>query len=198
MDGSGPIESVDPRHTVTRLLGALGEGDISARDRLLALIYQELKKLAVTHIANEKPGCGLQATTLVHKVYLRLFAAGDGHFANRRHFFGAAAKAMRRILVEDARKRGAVKRGGGAVALPLETEPAVFDKDPAETLDLEEALKKLEQEHPRAAEIVHLRYFAELPVDQTAEMLGISPRTVDAEWCMARAWLHRAISKRDE
>lgn len=194
------IDAHPSLHDVTRLLDAVGAGDCAARERLLELVYHELRQMAAAHLAREGQGRHpgrVQPTTLVHEAYLRLFAPGNGHFGSRRHFFGAAAQAMRRILVDDARKRGRLKRGGGRRAASLELEPATFDLDPAEMLALEEALSRLEQYQPRAAEVVHLRYFAGLSGDQVAEVMGVSPRTVDAEWCMARAWLFRVLSADD-
>lgn len=201
-------------HLVTQVLQAVGAGDLAARQRLWEIVYQELKAMAAARLAGERPG-GVQATTLVHEAYLRLFGGDNGHYTSRRHFFGAAAQAMRRILVDHARRRGAVKRGGAGHRLiagatsgesgatqseahRLEAgatgfEPATFDGDPAMMLALEEALGRLEALHPRAAEVVHLRFFAGLTVDQTAEMMELAPRTVDSEWRMARAWLHRAL-----
>lgn len=185
-------------HDVTQLLDAVGAGDADAKARLWELVYSELRQMAAAHVAREGHGCqpgrGVQATTLVHEAYLRLFAGDNGHFTSRRHFFGAAAQAMRRIIVDDARKRGRLKRGGGRARATLEIEPATLDGDPLETLALDEALDRLEQHQPRAVEVIQLRYFAGLSVDQTAELMGIAPRTVDAEWSMARAWLYRVLS----
>ena len=180
---------------ITRLLDAVGAGDSQARERLWEVIYRELRLMAASQVAAEQPGRGVQATTLVHEAYLRLFSDGNERYTNRRHFFGAAAQAMRRILVDDARNRGRLKRGGDGQKLQLSVEPATFDTDPMEVLALEQALQKLEQNYSRAAEIVQLRYFTGLTVDQTAELLGVAPRTVDAEWCMARAWLSRELGK---
>lgn len=184
-------------HLVTQLLKALGSGDVAAKERLWEMVYQELRNLAARHVANERLG-GFQPTTLVQEAYLRLFVDGNGHYSSRRHFFGAAAQAMRRILVDDARKRGAVKRGRGIRPAALVFEPATFDADAEDLLALDEALEMLQAAFPRAAEVVHLRYFAGLTVDQTAEFLCIAPRTVDAEWNMARAWLHRVLSDGSE
>lgn len=186
-------------HDVTQLLDAVGAGDADAKARLWELVYSELRQMAAAHVAREghgrQPGRGVQATTLVHEAYLRLFGGDNGHFSSRRHFFGAAAQAMRRIIVDDARMRGRLKRGGGRARATLEFEPATLDGDPLEALALDDALAQLERHHPRAAEVIQLRYFTGLTVDQTAELMGIAPRTVDAEWSMARAWLYRLLSK---
>lgn len=195
MEATHPTRSEPSLHPVTQLLEAVSAGDVSARERLLELVYQELRQMAAANLAGERPGRGVQATTLVHEAYLRLFAGNNGHFTSRRHFFGAAAQAMRRIIVDDARMRSRLKRGGGRALATLAFEPATLDSDPLEALALEDALVRLEREQPRAAEIVQLRYFAGLTVDQTAELMGIAPRTVDAEWSMARAWLFRVLSE---
>lgn len=198
---------------VTELLAAAGRGDGGAHERLWALVYDELHRVARRQMADEAPGHTLQTTALVNEAYLRLIGDVDVQWANRRHFFAAAAKAMRRIRIDDARRRGRLKRGGPqpgneasrqqgnkvdasaarAKRVPLD-EAVVFDDDPAEVLAVDEALSKLEQKDPRKAEIVQLRYFAGLTVDETADALGISPRTVDREWVFARAWLKRNLS----
>jgi RNA polymerase sigma factor (TIGR02999 family) len=169
-----------------------------------------LHGLARAQLAQEGPGCSLQNTSLVNEAYLRLI--GDGHveWANRRHFFAAAAKAMRRICVDDARRRERLKRGGGQAqpAGPADAsdrsarapgtllgDPPAPEQDPAEVLAIDEALQKLEQDDPRRAELVMLRYFAGLSIDETAAALGVSARTVDTEWRFAKAWLHRELSK---
>lgn len=202
---AAPMTHDNATHAVTRLLDAIGAGEPDARQRLWDVVYDELRAMARAHLADENRAKGLAATTLVHEAYLRLFGssadtAGNGRvaFSNRRHFFGAAANAMRRILVDDARHRARLKRGGrvlGPVAGGSAVEEAaMFDTDPTDLIALEEVLARFEAEHPRAAEVVHLRYFAGLSVDQTAELMGLAPRTVDSEWRMARAWLYRALS----
>ena len=182
---------------VTQLLVAAGQGDAAAADRLWSTVYDELRRLARGQLAREHSGCSLDSTSLVHEAYLRLVGREPIEWANRRHFFAAAARAMRHIRVEDARRRGRFKRGGGRQASPLTDEPPIFDDDPVEVLAIDEALRNLEKVSPRQAEIVMLRYFAELSVDDTAEALGVSPRTVDYEWRFARAWLHRELSRDD-
>lgn len=154
-----------PRQPVTELLAAVGKGDASAHEKLWAAVYDELRRLARQQMANEAPGRTLQPTALVHEAYFRLFPDGDAHFANRRHFFAAAAKAMRRIRIDDARMRGRMKRGGGQKLGSLEGSangepngsfeaPAIFDDDPIEVLAVNESLEKLAAEHPRKAEVV--------------------------------------------
>lgn len=166
-------------------------------NQLWALVYPELQRLAQAQLAGEPGGRTLQRTTLVHEAYLRLTAGEDVQWENRRHFFAAAAQAMRRIRVDYARKRKCQKRGGGEQPGPLVNEPPVFDQDPAEVLGVHEAVTKLEQIDPRKAEVVVLRYFAGLTVKETAHVLGVSPKTVDNEWRFAKAWLLRDMSKGD-
>ncbi|HUU98733.1 MAG TPA: sigma-70 family RNA polymerase sigma factor [Phycisphaerae bacterium] len=206
--------STPPTNPITQLLAAAGqEGDQAARDRLWAAIYDELHRLAQCQMAAEAPGRTMQPTSLVHEAYLRLIGDEAVQWANRRHFFAAAAKAMRRIRIDDARKRKRLKRGGGRQAASLDERlvagqglsaravregihaPADGTGDPAEVLAVDEALSKLEQEDPRKAEVVMLRYFAGLTGDETAQALGLSPRTVDVEWRFAKAWLHRELTK---
>lgn len=187
-------ESEASGHRLTQLLDAVSCGDETAREQLWDAVYQELRRVAVSFTAREGALCELQPTVLVNEAYLRLFGRDNVRFQNRRHFFGAATQAMRRILVDDARKRGREKRGGGAAPLKLDGDPAATGMDPALILGIEESLQRLERQLPRAAEVVRLRYFAGLSIDQTAELLEIAPRTVDAEWSMARAWLHRELA----
>lgn len=180
---------------VTRLLAAAGGGDPAAVDRLWAAVYDELRRLAQHQLAREGGRCSLETTTLVHEAYLRLVGPEPVEWDNRRHFFGAAARAMRRIRVDDARKRKSARRGGNQEPGPLDDQLPVFEGDPLEVLAVDEAVEELERSAPRRAEVVMLRYFAGLSVDETAEVLGVAPRTVDAEWRFARAWLHRALSR---
>lgn len=178
---------------MTQLLAAISCGDKDASDQLLTLVYEELRKLAHKQLASE-PSKSLQTTALVHETYLRLL--GGPHevkMENRRYFFGAAVQAMRRILVERARRRAGPRRGGGLRSIPLESWVAAVEPDPEDLLALDEALKELEAHEPRVSEIVLLRYFAGLSIDQTASALNISPRTVDREWAYGRAWLYDHI-----
>jgi RNA polymerase sigma factor (TIGR02999 family) len=172
---------------VTRILGAIEQGDPHAAGQLLPLVYDELRRLAAAQLAREKPGQTLDATALVHEAYLRL--VGDLRFANRRHFFAAAAQAMRRILVESARRKVSLKRGGGRARQSLDDADVPLQRPPAELLAVHDALDKLAETNPRAAELVKLRYFAGFTLDEAAEALGVSPRTADGAWAYARAWL---------
>ena len=155
--------------------------------------------MARRQMAVEPPGHALQPTALVHEAYLRLFGDNRADWASRQHFFATASKVMRQIRVDDARKRKRIKRGGGQSPVSAEEvgEQPVFEQDPAEVLAVDEALEKLEKLDSRRAQIVTLRYFAGLSVDETASALDISPRTVDGDWQLARAWLHRELSKGD-
>ncbi len=183
---------------MTKLLAAVGRGDESAHERLWAMIYDELHGIARQQMADEAAPRTMQPTVLVHEAYLRLLGGdGDIRWANRRQFFSVAAKIMRHIRIDDARKRKSLKRGGGESPRALEGELGAFDQDPTEVLAVHEALAKLEETEPRRAEVVVLRYFAGLGVDEVAEVIGVSPRTVDADWRHARAWLHRELSRGD-
>jgi RNA polymerase sigma factor (TIGR02999 family) len=180
---------------VTRILSAIEQGDPHAAEQLLPLVYDELRKLAAEKLAQEKPGQTLQATALVHEAYLRLVDVEEAqHWNSRGHFFAAAAEAMRRILIEHARRKQSRKRGGDRVRQDLD---AVVDlaapESPEEVLALDEALQKLAAKDKSAADVVHLRFFAGLPMPEVAKLLGISPRTADRLWAYARAWLHREI-----
>jgi len=188
--------STPPANPITQLLAAAGRGDTGAPEKLWAAIYEELRRIAGGQMRAEAPGRTLQPTALVHEAYLRLTGDPQFNWANRRHFFAAAAQAMRRIRIDDARSRNRLKRGGDQPAgerQPVDSVAAVFDQDPAEVLAIDEALAKLAEADPRKAEVVNLRYFTGLTVDETAEALGVSPRTVDNEWKLARAWLYREL-----
>jgi len=182
---------------ITELVDAAAGGDAGAQSGLWSAVYDELHRLARSQLAHESSGCSFQTTSLINEAYLRLMGDGDVSWANRRHFFGAAAQAMRRILVDDARMRGRLKRGGGETPGPLPDELPGPERDPVKLLAMSEALEKLEQVDPPRAEIALLRYFAGLSIDETAAALGVSPRTVDTGWRFARAWLHRELSKGD-
>jgi RNA polymerase sigma factor (TIGR02999 family) len=193
----GPAVTASPSNRLTQLLAAVGQEDRAAKDKFWRMVYDELHSLAQGQLAAETPGGTLQPTSLVHEAYLRLTVDENIQWANRRHFFAAAARAMRRIRVDDARKRKRLKRGGGRKAGPIHEGPAAFDQDSAEVLAVDEALNKLERRDPRKTEVVLLRYFTGLSVEETANALGISPRTVDNEWRFARAWLRRELTKGD-
>src|SRR5262245_58218791 len=178
---------------VTRILSALEQGDAHAAEQLLPLVYDELRQLAAHQLAQEKPGQTLQATALVHEAYLRL--VGDQSFANRRHFFAAAAEAMRRILVENARRKRRVKRGGQWQRIDLEADALAAPERDDRLLALDDALERFTTTEPAKAELVKLRWFAGLSLDAAAAMLGISPATADRWWAYARAWLRAEITQ---
>jgi RNA polymerase sigma factor (TIGR02999 family) len=179
---------------VTRILSAIEQGDPHAAEQLLPLVYDELRRLAAKRLAQEKPGQTLQATALVHEAYLRLVDVDKAQRWNSRgHFFAAAAEAMRRILVENARRKDSLKRGGSREREALDPENLVVPEVPDELLALDEALSQLATADPQAAKLVDLRYFAGLTIKQAAEVLGISPRSADFLWAFARAWLVRKI-----
>lgn len=175
---------------VTRILAEIEHGDPSAADQLLPLVYDELRKLAAARLTQEKPGQTLQATALVHEAYVRLVNVAEAQQWNSRgHFFAAAAEAMRRILVEQARAKQALRRGGALRRVDLTVNHPGTEDEVVDLLALDEVLKKLESIRPRQAEIVKLRFFAGLTVDQAAAATGISTTTADTDWAYARAWL---------
>lgn len=160
---------------------------------LLPLVYEELRALARRRMALESTEHTLQTTALVHEAYVRLAGSGERRFGNRAHFFHAAAEAMRRILTEHARRKGRIKRGGGARRAPINVLDLATTPDSEQILALDEAIGRLEQEMPQAAAVVRLRFYAGLSVEEAAEALGISVRTVHREWTYARAWLFRCL-----
>ena len=175
---------------VTQILSAIEAGDPRAAAELLPLVYDELRKLAAARLSHENPGQTLQATALVHEAYIRLVGGGQPQgWDGRRHFFAAAAEAMRRILVESARRKGRVKRGGGAARVDLDDLVTRAAPPPEDILAVDEAIDRLSAAAPQAARLVKLRFFAGLTGDQAAAALGVSPRTADALWAYARAWL---------
>lgn len=180
---------------VTQILSNLAQGDAQAAGQLLPLVYDELRKLAAARMAAEAPGNTLNPTALVHEAYLRLVGpADDARWDNRGHFFAAAAEAMRRILVEAARRKQRLKHGGDWTQIPLDhVEPAAPDLR-HDLVALDAALTRLEVEDPQAAKLVELRHFTGLSVPEAALALGISPRTADRVWSFARAWLHRELT----
>jgi RNA polymerase sigma factor (TIGR02999 family) len=178
---------------VTRILSAIEHGDPRAAGQLLPLVYDELRKLASLKLAREKPGQTLQATALVHDTYLRLVGTEDPGWEGRGHFFAAAAEAMRRILVENARRKQSAKAGGGRERLDLADADLAIAGPRLDLLALDEALAALEAKDKRKAELVKLRYFAGLTVEQAARSLGISTSTADNDWAYARGWLRLAM-----
>jgi len=180
---------------VTRILSQIESGDPSAAEQLLPLVYEELRKLAATRLAQEKPGQTLQATALVHDAYLRLVDTEQARRWNSRgHFFGAAAEAMRRILVDQARRRKAAKRGGEAQREELHESVIATGRPPEELLAVDELLDCLAEIDPAAANLVKLRFFVGLNMSEVAEALGISVRSAQDIWAYARTWLHQKIS----
>lgn len=175
---------------VTQILAQIESGDPSAAEHLLPLVYDELRKLAAAKLAHEKPGQTLQATGLVHDAYIRLVDVERvQHWDSRRHFFSAAAEAMRRILVEKARHKGRQKHGAGASRVSLDENDWVTANTPDQLLAVDEALSRLADEDATAAEIVKLRYFAGMSVDEAAQVLGIHRATAHRHWAYARAWI---------
>jgi RNA polymerase sigma factor (TIGR02999 family) len=179
---------------VTRILEAIGDGDQQALEKLLPLVYDELRRLAAANLARESPGQTLQATALVHEAYLKLVGTSEPRFETRGHFFTAAAEAMRRILIDRARSKGRQKRGGKARRLELHELDLALPPPDDDLLALDEALARLEQEDRPKAELVKLRFFAGLSVEQAAAALGISRATADRYWRFARAWLFHEIA----
>ena len=177
---------------VTRLLDAIGQGDEQATAELLPLVYEELRRLAAAKLAHEKPGQTLQATALVHEAYLRLVGHESLQSWNSRgHFFIAAAEAMRRILVETARRKQQVGRGGDRQRIPFDAAEVAAECPSPDLLALDESLARLEQHDPAAARLVNLRYFAGMTMPQAAEALGVPLRTAERNWTYARTWLRR-------
>jgi RNA polymerase sigma factor (TIGR02999 family) len=179
---------------VTRILMAVEQGDSRALDQLLPAVYRELRQLAAQKLSHEKPGQTLQATALVHEAYLRLVGVEGQSWKSKTHFFATAAEAMRRILIENARRKHRLKRGGQRQRIDLEEGELTVDEPSQDLLAVDEALTKLAQADKEKAELVKLRYFAGLTIEQAAEVLGISPTTAKREWMYARAWLYRCIT----
>ncbi len=181
----------------TEIINAIEAGDPRAADRLLPLVYDELRKLAAVHLANEQPGQTLQPTALVHEAYLRLVGgANPEQWNSRGHFFAAAGVAIRRILIENARRKKSLKRGGGWLRKQLNDElPPSLPEPQEDLLALDDALRKFADVKPQAAELVQLRYFAGLTLEEAARTLEISPRTARRFWALARAWLRREIEE---
>jgi RNA polymerase sigma factor (TIGR02999 family) len=181
---------------ITQILNAIEHGDPHAAEQLLPLVYDELRKLAAERMAQEKPGQTLQATALVHEAYLRLVGGEQTRdWDGRGHFFAAAAEAMRRILIDRARHKQTRKAGGGRRRLDLDVEPVLEEEGDDRLLALDEALRQLEAEDPRKAELVKLRFFAGLTAEQAAAALGVSLSTAEKDWAYARSWLRVTIDR---
>jgi len=183
---------------VTRILSQIEQGDFQAAEKLLPLVYDELRKLAAAKLAQEKPGQTLQATALVHDAYIRLVDVEKAqHWNSRGHFFGAAAEAMRRILLNRARDKGRLKREGQRHKVDLQTVELALDAPHEDLLAIDEAIERLVAEHPECACVVKMRFFAGLSIDEAAAALGISASTAKRHWAYARAWLFDAIRPDD-
>lgn len=180
-------------HPVTRLLDSAATGDQASVSALLPLVYDELRRVAATQIGRETVGQSLTATALVHEAYLRL--VGEQTFRNRGHFFAAAAEAMRRVLVDAARRRGRLKRGGDRKRVDLRQVPSVADLPSDDLLDLDDALTVFAAEDPTKAELVRLRFFAGLSVEEAADVLGVSRATAERHWTYARTWLFDRLTQ---
>jgi RNA polymerase sigma factor (TIGR02999 family) len=179
---------------VSRILSAMEQGDARAAEQLLPLVYDELRRLAAEKMAQEKPGQTLEATALVNEAYVRLMDVDRAqHWNSRGHFFAAAAEAMRRILIEAARRKKSHKRGGRLIRQDLDAVDIASPECPEDVLALDDALHKLAECDRSAADVVRLRFYAGLPLPEVARLLDISPRTADRLWAYARAWLHREI-----
>jgi RNA polymerase sigma factor (TIGR02999 family) len=186
-----------PAHDVTQLLIAWSDGDQAARDQLMAVVYEELHRVARRYMRRESPGHTLQTSALVNEAFLRLVDQRHVQWQNRAHFFGIAAEMMRRILVDYARSRSRAKRGGGARALSLDEGLIVSDERNAEVIAVHEALEEMAKFDARKAKVVEFRFFGGLSIDETAEVLGVSTATVRSDWTTAKAWLRREMSQRD-
>lgn len=180
---------------VTRILQSIEQGDPSAADQLLPLVYEELRKLAAAKMANEAPNQTLQPTALVHEAWLRLVGANNPQFANRAHFFAAAAEAIRRILIDRARRKRALRHGAGQRALNVDEMEIAAPGNDQEILDVNDALDKLALQNGVEAELVKLRYFVGMTLEESAQALNISPRTADNYWAHAKAWLFTEIKR---
>lgn len=187
--------TVDKSHEVTRILRAIHEGRKESTDELLPLVYDELRRIAANRLAGEKPGQTLQPTALVHEAYLSLIRPSDHDWEGRRHFFGSAAEAMRRIMIQSARRKKALKRGGEHVRVETDPDELAFESLSVDLIDLNDALDELEAIDPDSAELVKLKYFVGLTLEEVASVLGVSPRKVDRLWAFTKAWLYRRLNE---
>ena len=181
---------------ITRILTAIESGDPQAAEQLLPIVYDELRMIAAQRLKQEKPGQTIQATALVHEAYLRLVGSNDPGWNGRGHFLSAAAEAMRRILIENARRKSTAKRGADAARIDIDIEALPSKRPISDSLEIESALEALEQAEPEAARVVRLRFYAGLSIPEVAKLMQVSPRKVDGLWAYARAWLLRKL--RDE
>ena len=182
---------------VTRILNAIEQGDGKDADKLLPLVYEELRRLAARKMLREAPGQTLQPTALVHEAYIRLVGSQDRNWTGRTHFFTAAAEAMRRILIDNARRKKSLKHGGAHRKVNIDNVEIAIEEPSEEIIALDEALAKLALEDPVKANLVKLRYFAGLTSDQAARILDISPSTADRDWAYARSWLRFEMDEAD-
>ena len=179
---------------MTQLLVAWGDGDRAALDELIPLVYDELRRLARRYTSRERPGNTLQTSALINEAYLRLVDQKNVRWQNRAHFYGIAAQMMRRILVDHVRKRRYQKRGGGGQRVSFDEAMIVSDERAGEVVALDDALKSLAEVDPRKSQLVELRFFGGLSIEETAEVLNVSPGTVMRDWTLAKAWLRRAVT----
>jgi RNA polymerase sigma-70 factor (ECF subfamily) len=184
-----------PQH-ITQLLNEWGNGDQAALDRLMPLVYAELRRMARRHMNQQRPGHTLQTTALIHEAYMRLAGDSGKQWENRTHFFGVAAKAMRCVLVDHARSRGSAKRGGAVHPVTLDEGIHTSGERMAGLIALDDALTDLAKLHPRQCQVIELRFFAGLSVEETAAILKVSPDTVMRDWRAAKAWLERELNRR--
>lgn len=178
---------------VTQMLDAVGQGEAGAASDLLPLVYEQLRRHAAGRMACEPAGQTMQPTALVHEAWLRLLGSGDGRWQNRAHFFGAAAEAMRRILIENARRKARLKRGGNPLQVPLEEDALVATTPDEKILMIDDALDRLKEADPEKARVVVLKFFVGLTNQEVAENLGLAERTVERHWAFAKAWLFQSI-----
>jgi RNA polymerase sigma factor (TIGR02999 family) len=183
---------------ITQVLQAIGRGEGKAAEELLPLVYEELRKLAVARMAHEAAGQTLQPTALVHEAWLRLVSGASHTWHGRAHFFGAAAEAMRRILIENARKKSRLKRGGGLARLDIDSMDLAEATPDDKILLIDEALEKLQAEDPERAKVVVMKFFAGLTNQEVAESLGVTERTVERQWAYAKAWIFQCIKKGEQ
>lgn len=190
-------ENLSSGPDVTTLLVQAAGGDAKAANQLLPLVYEQLRAIAQRRMAAENPGHTLQATALVHEVFLRLLGDRQVPWQSQAHFYATAAEAMRRVLLDHAKAKGRQKRGGGQKKMPLNVADLAATENPEQILALDAALCRLEEQNPVAAQVVRLRFYAGLSVDQAAEALEMSPRTADRRWKFARAWLYKVLQEPD-